>query len=87
VPALPGHGPALADCGAAAQFYLAHRLARLDQVRAARLAGATTPAEVTAAVYPDVDASLRHAAEWSVRAQLEYLDRESALPSAELDRP
>ena len=32
---LPGHGPALADCAAAAAFYLRHRLARLDQVRAA----------------------------------------------------
>ncbi|MFD0820495.1 MBL fold metallo-hydrolase, partial [Micromonospora zhanjiangensis] len=32
VPALPGHGPALADCAAAARFYLAHRRARLDQV-------------------------------------------------------
>src|SRR4029453_17558795 len=34
-PVLPGHGPALADCAAAAAFYLAHRRARLDQVRAA----------------------------------------------------
>ncbi|MFI7578204.1 MBL fold metallo-hydrolase [Micromonospora sp. NPDC049497] len=77
VPALPGHGPALADCGAAADFYLAHRRARLDQVRAALDAGATTAAEVVAVVYADVDRSLWWAAEWSVRAQLEYLGRES----------
>jgi glyoxylase-like metal-dependent hydrolase (beta-lactamase superfamily II) len=77
VPALPGHGPALADCGAAADFYLAHRRARLAQVRAALDAGATTAAEVVAVVYADVDRSLWWAAEWSVRAQLEYLGRES----------
>ncbi|MFI5837187.1 MBL fold metallo-hydrolase [Micromonospora sp. NPDC051300] len=71
--ALPGHGPALADCGAAAEFYLAHRRARLDQVRAAVAAGATTAPEVVAVVYADVDRSLWWAAEWSVRAQLEHL--------------
>ncbi|MFJ6165879.1 MBL fold metallo-hydrolase [Micromonospora orduensis] len=73
IPALPGHGPALADCAVAADFYLAHRRARLDQVRAAVDAGARTPAEVVAVVYADVDRSLWWAAEWSVRAQLEYL--------------
>ncbi|MET8088735.1 MBL fold metallo-hydrolase [Micromonospora sp. NPDC005220] len=73
IPALPGHGPALADCAAAADFYLAHRRARLDQVRVAVAAGAHTPADVVATVYADVDRSLWWAAEWSVRAQLEYL--------------
>ncbi|MER5701022.1 MBL fold metallo-hydrolase [Micromonospora sp. NPDC002296] len=73
VPALPGHGPALADCGVAAEFYLAHRRARLDQVRRAVAEGATTAPEVVARVYADVDRSLWWAAEWSVRAQLEYL--------------
>ena len=73
IPALPGHGPALADCGAAADFYLAHRRARLDQVRAAVAAGATTAREVVETVYADVDRSLWWAAEWSVRAQLGYL--------------
>jgi glyoxylase-like metal-dependent hydrolase (beta-lactamase superfamily II) len=73
IPALPGHGPALADCGAAADFYLAHRRARLNQVRQAVAEGATTAPEVVARVYADVDRSLWWAAEWSVRAQLEYL--------------
>lgn len=73
LPALPGHGPALADCAAAARFYLAHRRARLDQVRQAVAAGATTAPEVVAEVYADVDRSLWWAAEWSVRAQLDYL--------------
>ncbi|SIQ24510.1 MBL fold metallo-hydrolase [Micromonospora avicenniae] len=90
VPALPGHGPALADCGAAADFYLAHRRARLDQVRAAVVAGATTAAEVVAVVYADVDRSLWWAAEWSVRAQLEYLGpeiREFVTGDTELELP
>jgi glyoxylase-like metal-dependent hydrolase (beta-lactamase superfamily II) len=76
VPVLPGHGPALADCAAAASYYLAHRRARLDQVRAAVAAGATTPDEIVAAVYPDIDQALRPAAEWATQAQLAYLDQE-----------
>ncbi|WP_319460494.1 MBL fold metallo-hydrolase [Micromonospora sp. RTP1Z1] len=90
IPALPGHGPALADCGAAADFYLAHRRARLDQVRAAVADGATSAPEVVARVYADVDRSLWWAAEWSVRAQLEYLGLdpgESGAGGAELEQP
>ena len=75
LPVLPGHGPALTDCAAAAAFYLRHRLARLDQVRAAVAAGAVSPPEVVATVYADVDRALWPAAELSVRAQLAYLDR------------
>ncbi|MPZ26841.1 MAG: MBL fold metallo-hydrolase [Micromonosporaceae bacterium] len=90
VPVLPGHGPALADCAAAASYYLAHRRARLEQVRAAVAAGAETPAEVVRAVYADVDRALWPAAEWSVRAQLAYLraeHRESAAGPPQLDEP
>ena len=96
VPALPGHGPALADCGVAARFYLAHRRARLDEVRAAVAEGARTPEEVVAAVYRDVPTHLWAAAAWSVRAQLAYLGqedrqqtdrRESAPPPNRLDPP
>jgi glyoxylase-like metal-dependent hydrolase (beta-lactamase superfamily II) len=87
IPVLPGHGPPLADCGAAARFYLAHRQARLDQVRAAREAGAETAADVVRRVYADVDESLWPAAEWSVQAQLAYLDGESGGPAAGLDPP
>jgi len=70
---LPGHGPVGADAGASAAAYLAHRAERLDQVRAALAAGATTPADVVREVYADVDRALWPAAEQSVRAQLEYL--------------
>lgn len=73
VPVLPGHGPALTDCAAAAAFYLRHRLGRLEQVRAALAAGAGTPQEVVASVYADVDPALWPAAELTVRAQLAYL--------------
>jgi glyoxylase-like metal-dependent hydrolase (beta-lactamase superfamily II) len=87
VPVLPGHGPALADCAAAAGFYLDHRTARLEQVRAARAAGHETAPDVVRVVYADVDRSLWFAAEMSVRAQLAYLERESAGDAARLDRP
>jgi glyoxylase-like metal-dependent hydrolase (beta-lactamase superfamily II) len=87
IPALPGHGPPLSDSAVAAIFYRQHRLARLDQVRAALDAGDTEAEEVVARVYADVDKSLWPAAEWSVRAQLAYLRRESHPPAPELDSP
>lgn len=72
---LPGHGPELADAGEVARAYLAHREQRLDQVRraVAELGGSPTPRQVVEVVYADVDRVLWPAAEWSVRAQLEYL--------------
>ena len=74
VPVMPGHGPVLADCGAIATAYRAHREDRLTQVRGALAGGARTPAEVVKVVYPDLDAILVPAAEWTVRAALAYLD-------------
>src|SRR5205814_7126993 len=73
IPVLPGHGPALADCGAAARAYLDHREARLEQVRQAVADGATTARGVVERVYAEVDRALWPAAEASVRAQLAYL--------------
>ncbi|MDX2544149.1 MBL fold metallo-hydrolase [Streptomyces sp. WI04-05B] len=70
---LPGHGPVLDDAQGAVEFYLAHRAHRLAQVETAAENGCTSPAEVVAHVYADVDRSLWPAAELSVRAQLEYL--------------
>jgi glyoxylase-like metal-dependent hydrolase (beta-lactamase superfamily II) len=90
VPALPGHGPALTDCAVAAATYLTHRRARLDQVRAAVAAGATSPEAVLARVYPDIASALRAPAERTVRAQLAYLDgerRESPAGTGRLDSP
>jgi glyoxylase-like metal-dependent hydrolase (beta-lactamase superfamily II) len=74
IPVLPGHGPVLADCAAAARFYLAHRADRLDQVRRAVATGARTSRDVVATVYADVPRDLWPAAEMSVRAQLEHLN-------------
>ncbi|MDX3104683.1 MBL fold metallo-hydrolase [Nonomuraea angiospora] len=72
---LPGHGPVLPDPIAALDGYIAHRRRRLDQIRAARAQGARTPREIVKIVYADVDRSLWAAAEMSVVAQLDYLDR------------
>jgi glyoxylase-like metal-dependent hydrolase (beta-lactamase superfamily II) len=75
VAVLPGHGPELADAGAAARGYLAHREQRLDQVRQALAEGGPdlSAMDVVRRVYVDVDPALWPAAEWSVRAQLAYL--------------
>jgi glyoxylase-like metal-dependent hydrolase (beta-lactamase superfamily II) len=70
---LPGHGPVIDQAGPVLDFYLEHRQERLDQVRAALDAGASTPREVVEHVYTDVDQSLWAAAELSVKAQLDYL--------------
>ena len=71
---LPGHGPVLGDPAVVLDYYIAHRRERLDQVRAALAAGARTPAEIVEIVYADTDPAVRRAAEWSVRAQLDYLN-------------
>lgn len=72
---LPGHGPVLPDLAAICDAYLAHRAERLEQVRAAlaELGADASVAAVTDLVYADTDASVRSAAEASVRAQLRYL--------------
>jgi glyoxylase-like metal-dependent hydrolase (beta-lactamase superfamily II) len=72
---LPGHGPELEQAGAAAEFYLAHREERLNQVRDAleRLGPDVTPRQIVEDVYAEVDPNVWWAAELSVRAQLDYL--------------
>ncbi len=72
---LPGHGPVLPDPIGALDGYIAHRRERLDQIRKAREQGARTPREIVEIVYAEVDSSLWPAAEMSVRAQLDYLER------------
>ncbi|WP_327586389.1 MBL fold metallo-hydrolase [Nonomuraea sp. NBC_00507] len=72
---LPGHGPVLPDPIGALDGYIAHRRQRLDQIRAAQAQGARTPREIVRIVYADVDKSLWAAAEMSVKAQLDYLER------------
>lgn len=75
---LPGHGEPRRSIAEAARDYRTHRKQRLDEVRDALEAMGTTAAdavvsEVTDRVYPEVDASIRFAAEASMAAQLAYL--------------
>lgn len=72
---LPAHGPVVDDPAEVVDFYLTHREQRLEQVREAVAAGATTAQQVVERVYADVDRSLWPAAERSVAAQLEHLGR------------
>jgi glyoxylase-like metal-dependent hydrolase (beta-lactamase superfamily II) len=77
---LPGHGPMLPDAAGTLDYYLAHRAERLAEVSAALAAGDRSPAEIVARVYADVDRGLWPFAEWSVRAQLDYLRAHGDLP-------
>lgn len=78
---LPGHGPELPDLRATVHAYRAHREERLDQVRGAlkQLGADAGPRQIVELVYADVDRALWPAAEFSVRAQLEYLRSEGEL--------
>jgi glyoxylase-like metal-dependent hydrolase (beta-lactamase superfamily II) len=77
---LPGHGPMLADPAGTLDYYIAHRAERLAEVTAALESGETTLAGIVARVYVDVDRALWPFAEWSVRAQLDYLAERGSLP-------
>ncbi|MFL6088939.1 MAG: MBL fold metallo-hydrolase [Aeromicrobium sp.] len=74
---LPGHGPLVEEPLAVIDYYLEHRVERLDQVRDAVANGAATPREVVEIVYADVGQHLWPAAEMSVRAQLDHLNADS----------
>lgn len=72
---LPAHGPVLPALDEKCREYRNHREERLEQIRTAleHLGRDASIAAVTDAVYPDVDPSVRWAAETSVAAQLDYL--------------
>ncbi len=70
---LPGHGPVLDAPVAVLEGYLAHRAARLDEVRAVLDSGVTDPTRIVEIVYAGVPREVWPAAELSVRAQVEYL--------------
>jgi glyoxylase-like metal-dependent hydrolase (beta-lactamase superfamily II) len=78
---LPGHGPVLPDPAGTLDFYIAHRRERLAEITEALATGDRTVAQIVARVYAGVDQSLRPFAEWSVRAQLEYLAGRGDLPA------
>ncbi|MFF2086658.1 MBL fold metallo-hydrolase [Nocardia sp. NPDC058176] len=75
---LPAHGPDHPDLAPVAEYYLAHRHERLEQVRAAlvELGSDAGAFAVVRKVYADVDKRLWPAARSSVQAQLEYLRAE-----------
>jgi glyoxylase-like metal-dependent hydrolase (beta-lactamase superfamily II) len=66
----PAHGPTRDDAVALIDEYIAHRLEREQQVLAAMAAGARTPAEMRARIYPDLDPRLHGAAEIQIKAHL-----------------
>ncbi|MFE4197711.1 MBL fold metallo-hydrolase [Paenarthrobacter sp. NPDC056912] len=72
---LPAHGPVLPALDEKCREYRDHREQRLGQIRTAleNLGQDASIPAVTDAVYPDVDPSVRWAAETSVAAQLDYL--------------
>lgn len=72
---LPAHGPDLENLESVVLTYRDHRDERLAQIRGvlSLLGEDATVEQVTDAVYADVPASVRGAAELSVAAQLEYL--------------
>lgn len=75
----PGHGPVMGsptEAIGAIEEALTHRLERIEQVRAARAAGALTMPRLLRAVYgPDLPDALREAAEWNLRATVDHLAR------------
>jgi glyoxylase-like metal-dependent hydrolase (beta-lactamase superfamily II) len=70
---LPGHGPVLSSPGSVIDAYLAHREARLAEVRDVVASGVTEAPAIVAIVYADVPREVWPAAELTVRAQLAYL--------------
>ena len=77
---LPGHGPMLTSPAATLDYYISHRHERLAEVRAALDAGDRTTDQIVARIYHDVDRALWPYAAFSVRAALEYLADQGALP-------
>jgi len=71
---LPGHGPVLDEPAAVIDAYLAHRRARLAEVRAVVESGVSDAVEIVAIVYADVPREVWPAAELTVRAQLDFLN-------------
>jgi glyoxylase-like metal-dependent hydrolase (beta-lactamase superfamily II) len=72
----PAHGPVRDDAVALIDEYIAHRLERERQVLDALQSGASTPAEMRARIYPDLDERLHGAAEIQIGAHLIKLQEE-----------
>ena len=79
---LGGHGPAVAAPYQKIDEYISHRLERERNILAAVQAGATTPKEIVARVYTDVNPKAYGMAERAVLAHLEKL-RDDGLVSTD----
>jgi glyoxylase-like metal-dependent hydrolase (beta-lactamase superfamily II) len=82
-----GHGPAITDPAAKLTEYLAHRQMRLDKVLGALGTGAQTIPQIVSQVYQDVDRRIWPAAARQVLAQLQYLEENGQVVSAEGSPP
>ena len=71
---LPGHGPVVLDAEAKLGQYARHRRARTNHVQTAIRAGASTVDAMMEAVYGDLPAGVRRAAELSLLAHLQHLE-------------
>jgi glyoxylase-like metal-dependent hydrolase (beta-lactamase superfamily II) len=69
----PGHGPIVVDPARKIEEYLLHRRRREEQIVEALSRGPRTPADLVAALYADINPSLRTLAAGSVQGQLEKL--------------
>lgn len=81
---LPGHGPPVEDAVARLEGYAEHRLTRTEQVRQALADGVRSLPDLRAAVYGDLPAGVRRAADLSLLAHLEHL-RELGMEVPPLD--
>ncbi|MDO5619326.1 MBL fold metallo-hydrolase [Kocuria sp.] len=70
---LPGHGQVVTDLALTVRELREHRLARVEEVRAALATVGSDPETLTDHIYPDVPWGARHAAVRSIEAQMAYL--------------
>jgi len=78
-----GHGPEISNPTAKIREYLNHRQAREKQLVGALQAGASTVAEIVAAIYQDVDKKLWPAAARQVMAYLIMLEQQKRVQVSE----
>jgi len=79
---LPGHGPAVANPYDKIDQYIEHRLEREANILKAVREGASTPAEIVARVYTDVNPKALPMAERAVLAHLGKLMTDGLVKSA-----
>jgi glyoxylase-like metal-dependent hydrolase (beta-lactamase superfamily II) len=77
----PGHGEEMSEPDAVIDWYLAHRLQRHEEVRAAVAGGASSVADIVEVVYRDVDRELHPLAARSVQAHVTLLIAEGRITS------